>query len=170
MFRWGLIPFWVKDAISGYRTINARAETVAEKPAFRAAFKHRRCLIPATGYFEWKAVADGKQPYCIYSTETPILTFAGLYERWQRPQGEVIDSCTIVVTDAAPAVESIHDRMPVCLSPDQFTTWLDPAVQDLPLLKALITASYQPEVPIHPVTWRMNNPRYTSQDAIQPLP
>ncbi len=169
LFRWGLIPFWAKDAKFGYRTINARSETVAEKPAFRAAFKHRRCLIPATGYFEWKAVADGKQPYCIRFPETPVLAFAGLYEQWQSPQGEAIDSCTIIVTAAAPAVAAIHDRMPVCFNPDQFTTWLDPAVQDLPLLKSLIDESYQPEVEIFPVTRRMNNPRYASPDAIQPL-
>ncbi len=108
-FRWGLIPAWAKDVKIGYSTINARAETVATKPAFRAAFRRRRCLIPASGYFEWRAEASGKQPYCIRPTESPLLVFAGLYEHWEDPQGEGIDSCTILVTDAAPSIVSIHD-------------------------------------------------------------
>jgi putative SOS response-associated peptidase YedK len=168
-FRWGLIPAWAKDAKIGYRTLNARAETVATKPAFRAAFRRRRCLIPASGYFEWRPEASGKQPYGIQPADAPLLVFAGLYEHWPDPQGEGIDSCTILVTDAAPSIAAIHDRMPLCLAPAQFATWLDPAIQDPAPLQALIDAAQAPVLTAYPVTRRMNNPRYDQPDAITPL-
>jgi putative SOS response-associated peptidase YedK len=168
-FRWGLIPAWAKDAKIGYRTLNARVETVATKPAFRVAFRRRRCLIPASGFFEWREEDTGKQPYCIRPVDEPLLVFAGLYEHWQDPQGESIDSCTILVTDAAPSVAAIHDRMPLCLAPAQFATWLDPAIQAPAPLQALIDAAQAPALTAYPVTRRMNNPRYDQPDAITPL-
>jgi putative SOS response-associated peptidase YedK len=166
-FRWGLIPSWAKDEKFGYHTINARAETVAQKPAFRSAFRHRRALIPASGYFEWRSEASGKQPYCIKSADSPLLVFAGLYEHWESPQGETIDSCTIIVTDAAPSIEAIHDRMPLCLAPTQFGDWLDPALQDPDRLLSLVKAAKAPVMTFYPVTRRMNNPRYDRSDAIE---
>jgi putative SOS response-associated peptidase YedK len=168
-FRWWLIPAWAKDDKIGYRTLNARAETVATKPAFRAAFRRRRCLIPASGHFEWRSDASGKQPYGIHPTDAPLLVFAGLYEHWQDPQGEGIDSCTILVTDATPSVVAIHDRMPLCLAPAQFATWLDPAIQAPAPLQALIDAAQAPALTAYPIIRRMNHPRYDQPDAITPL-
>lgn len=168
-FRWGLIPAWAKDAKFGYRTINARVETVAEKPVYRAAFRRRRALIPASGYFEWRAEASGKQPYCIRPPDDQLLAFAGLYEHWEAPEGESIDSCTIIVTDAAPSVTAIHDRMPLCLVPAQYDAWLDPQLQDPEPLQALIDSGTPPDLQAYPVTRSMNNPRYDRPDNIEPL-
>ena len=169
-YRWGLIPAWAKDAKFGYRTINARAETVATKPAFRAAFRRRRALIPASGYFEWRAETSGKQPYCIRLVDDgQLLVFAGLYEHWQNSQGEGVDSCTILVTDAVPSVATIHDRMPLCLAPAQFDAWLDPDLQDPTPLQALIDQTPPPALQAYPVTRQMNTSRYDHPDAIAPL-
>ena len=127
MLRWGLIPFWAKDAKIGYRTINARAETVAEKPAFREAFKRRRCLIPANGFYEWQGPKGAKQPYYVFAPEGGLLTFAGLWESWtDKASGERIESCSIIVTKANARLRWIHDRMPVILGAEDFATWLDP--------------------------------------------
>ncbi|MEW8092256.1 MAG: SOS response-associated peptidase [Candidatus Thiodiazotropha endolucinida] len=168
-FRWGLIPAWAKDAKLGYRTINARVETVAEKPAYRTAFRHRRALIPASGYFEWLAEASGKQPYCIRPSDDQLLAFAGLYEHWEGSEGESIDSCTIIVTDAAPSVTEIHDRMPLCLAPAQYDAWLDPQLQDPEHLQALIDSGTPPDLQAYPVTRSMNNHLYDRPDNIEPL-
>lgn len=124
--RWGLIPFWAKDAKIAYRTINARAETVAEKPAFRAAFKARRCLVPASGFYEWQVREGGpKQPWYIRGKDGAPLTFAGLWERWENPEGAV-ESCTIIVTDANDFMRRLHHRMPVIIDAAAFDAWLDP--------------------------------------------
>lgn len=126
--RWGLIPSWSKDVKIGYRLINARAETVAEKPSFRAAFKRRRCLVPASGYYEWKKL-DGKnkQPFHIRLPNDELMAFAGLWERWEKGD-EPVESFTIVTTSAAPELADLHDRMPVVLPPEVYAVWLDPDV------------------------------------------
>jgi putative SOS response-associated peptidase YedK len=124
MLRWGLIPHWAKDIKIGYSTINARAETVATKPAFREAFKRRRCLVPATGYYEWRAEGGGKQPYHFVLGDGDPLTFAGLWERWDKGQ-EPVESFTIIVTAANDLAKPIHDRMPVILDPADWDAWLD---------------------------------------------
>lgn len=160
---------WAKNTKFGNRTINARAETVATKPAFRTAFRRRRVLIPASGYFEWRAEASGKQPYCIQPVDEPLLVFAGLYEHWQDQQGEGIDSCTIIVTDADPSIATIHNRMPLCLAPAQFDAWLDPDLQDPTPLQALIDQTPPPALQAYPVTRQMNTSRYDHPDAIAPL-
>jgi putative SOS response-associated peptidase YedK len=114
------------------------------------------------------AVVSGKQPYCIQAADSPLLVFAGLYEHWESPQGETIDSCTIIVTDAARPIEAIHDRMQLCLAPTQFDAWLvDPAVQDPDRLLALLKAAKAPVMKFYPVTRRMNSPRYDRSDAIE---
>ncbi|WP_338115353.1 SOS response-associated peptidase [Thiocystis minor] len=139
-FHWGLIPPWAKDRKIGYRTINARAETVAEKPSFRAAFRQRRCLIPADGFDEWQATGSGKQPSFIARRDRQPFAFAGLWETWTDPaSGERIDSTTIIVTDANAVVRPIHDRMPVILSPADDEVWLDPGLTRPEPLQALLT-------------------------------
>lgn len=127
LFRWGLIPAWSKDIKIGARMINARAETVAEKPAFRTPFKRRRCLIPADGFYEWESVPGQKkkQPWYIGVEGHPLLAFAGLWEHWTGADGSEIESCTILTTDANAAVARIHDRMPVILPDDTYDLWLD---------------------------------------------
>ncbi|MCJ7603688.1 MAG: SOS response-associated peptidase, partial [Desulfobulbaceae bacterium] len=115
MLKWGLIPFWAKDKKIGYKMINARAEGITGKTAFRAAFLQRRCLVPAFGFFEWLHMTKTKQPYFVRLKETDILAFAGLWEHWQGEDGEIIESCTIITTSANQTVGKIHDRMPAII-------------------------------------------------------
>lgn len=126
LFKWGLIPFWAKDEKIGYRTINARAETLAEKPAFREAFKRRRCIIPAQGFYEWEKTPEGKIPHLFSAAGGGLLAMAGLWENWRSPAGEDLQSCTIITTQANGLVGRIHDRMPVVLSPNAWAEWFDP--------------------------------------------
>ncbi|MBY0510574.1 MAG: SOS response-associated peptidase [Rhodospirillaceae bacterium] len=126
MLRWGLIPSWAKDTKIAFSTTNARAETVADKPAFRDAFKARRALVVADGFYEWKSEAGGKQPYLIARKDERPMAFAGLWERWQPQDGtEAVESFTIIVTAANALISDLHDRMPVILDPAQFDMWLD---------------------------------------------
>lgn len=122
--RWGLIPSWAKDSSISNKLANARGETVAEKPSFRSAFKSRRCLIPASGFYEWKTKNGVKQPWYISLKSGDPMAFAGLWETWHPKEGETIESCCIITTDANKLMEPIHDRMPVILDPDQWATWL----------------------------------------------
>jgi len=122
--RWGLIPRWAKDAAIGAKLNNARAETVAEKPSFRDAFRRRRCLIPASGFYEWKREGALKQPYYVHPAQGELLAFAGLWESWAGPEG-VVETCAIVTTDANAAMQPIHDRMPVIVAPADYARWLD---------------------------------------------
>ncbi|MBK1725084.1 SOS response-associated peptidase [Thiocystis violacea] len=167
---WGLIPGWAKDRRLGYRTINARAETLAEKPAFRAAFQSRRCLIPADGFYEWKATPSGKQPYFIAHQEGRPLAFAGLWETWaDRDTGEVVLSGTIIVTAANALIGQIHDRMPVILQPRDFQTWLDPTRKAVAELQELLRPCPVEQLNIHPVSTRVNRPVEDDPALIQPL-
>jgi putative SOS response-associated peptidase YedK len=124
LLRWGLVPFWAKDIAVGTKMINARCEGVAEKPAFRQALQKRRCVVPATGFYEWQGVSGRKQPYAISFPDHPVFGFAGLWERWQATNGEPVDTFTIVTTEANDTIARIHDRMPVVLSPEQTEAWL----------------------------------------------
>ncbi len=167
---WGLIPSWAKDRKIGYRTINARAETVAEKPSFRAAFRHRRCLIPADGFYEWQATAAGKQPYFIARRDRQPFAFAGLWEQWTDPAtGDRLDSATIIVTAANDLVRTIHDRMPVILSPVDYGVWLDPTLTEPEALKPLLQP-FDPDLMMaHPVDRRINAPSQDDPALIEPL-
>jgi putative SOS response-associated peptidase YedK len=138
--RWGLVPAWAKDLKLGYSTFNARAETVASKPAFRSAFRYRRCLVPADGFYEWQALPESKrkQPWFIARQDRGPLAFAGLWERWTSPAGDILESCTIVVTDANALMRPIHERMPVILLPAHWDAWLAPDGQDPAALQALL--------------------------------
>jgi putative SOS response-associated peptidase YedK len=122
---WGLIPSWSKDKSIGSKMINARSETVSEKPAFKQAIRYRRCLVPSSGYYEWVTEGKGKQPWFIRLKDGSPMVFAGLWESWKSAEGEVIESCAILTTASNRLVEPLHDRMPVILSPDECRTWLD---------------------------------------------
>ena len=138
LMRWGLTPHWAKDRKTGTGVINARAETVAEKPFFRNAFRRRRCLIPATGFYEWKSHKGGKQPYHFQIRKGGLFAFAGLWESWTGQQNQRVETCAIIVTEANEAISSIHDRMPVILRPEDFASWLSPANTDPELLQPLL--------------------------------
>lgn len=137
--RWGLVPSWAKDPSVGNRLINARAETVAEKPAFRTAFKHRRCLIIADGFYEWQASGHGrqKQPFYFRMQDSRPFAFAGLWEQWQGAE-DVLETCTILTTDANTLLAPVHNRMPIILHPKDYDLWLDPAVQTPEPLQTLL--------------------------------
>ncbi|AGA91095.1 hypothetical protein Thimo_2358 [Thioflavicoccus mobilis 8321] len=160
--RWGLIPHWAKEARSGYSMINARAETVAIKPAFRDAFRRRRCLIPADGFYEWQARPGSrvKQPYFISRADGAPLAMAGLWERWRDPSGDVIESCAVIVTSANPLLRPIHDRMPVLLDPEQFEAWLDPSNGDTESLQGLLRPYPAEYLKAEPVSRSVNDPRH----------
>lgn len=166
--RWGLIPAWAKDASLGARLINARAETVAEKPAFRAAFRARRCLILADGFYEWSAGGGGKQPYFISFAGFRPFAMAGLWERWSGA-GETVESCAILTTTANQLVAPLHHRMPVILAPEAVPAWLDPAVHDPRFLQPLLRPYPAEEMTAWPVGRGVNNPRHDDPSCREPL-
>jgi len=154
LVRWGLVPFWAKEVPAGRPLINARAETVAKKPAFRNAFKRRRCLIPADGFYEWRAVPDGpKQPYRIAMAGNALFAFAGIWEHWQTAEGSELESCAIVTTDANDQVRDIHHRMPVILAPEDFDAWLSGE----PGRAATLMRPYRGSLTAYPVSRAVNN-------------
>lgn len=169
LLRWGLIPSWAKDPGVGSRLINARSETVAEKPSFRSAFKSRRCLVPADGFYEWQRQERGRQPFFIRMREGTPFAIAGLWEHWQGPEGEVIESCTLLTTAANEVMRPLHDRMPVILNPKDYDLWLDPDVQKREALSPLLrpyTAEAMVAYPVRPV---VNSPANDSPLCIEPL-
>jgi putative SOS response-associated peptidase YedK len=165
--RWGLIPFWAKDGKVAYTTINARVETASTKPAFREAWKRRRCLVPSSGYFEWQVLADGKtkQPFFIRNVQSPILMFAGLWERWNGPEGE-LETYSVVTRDSAGPVSRIHDRMPLTLTPELLRDWLHGTADDA---AAIAQAAPLPELDFYPVSRAVGNVRNTGEQLIAPL-
>ncbi len=165
--RWGLIPSWAKDTGIAAKMINARSETVREKPAFRKAFQRRRCLLPADGFYEWKLIEGKKQPFRIRFDDGEPFAFAGLWERWQDPEGSEIESCTILTTDAAPAIAEIHHRMPVILDRDAFATWLG-APQDA---AESLLGPYQGarRLEAYPVDRRVNDVRNDDAELLEPI-
>ncbi|MDP2640060.1 MAG: SOS response-associated peptidase [Betaproteobacteria bacterium] len=165
--RWGLIPHWAKDKTIGYRTINARGESVAAKPAFRAAFRQRRCLVPATGFYEWKVEDGGKQPYLIRPRSGGLFSFAGLWESWTGPEGE-LRSFTIVTTGPNELMARIHDRMPAIIARAQYARWLDPALQDPAEVQPMIASHPAGELQAIPVGRRINSARNQGPELIEP--
>lgn len=170
-FRWGLIPSWSKDMSIASKLINARSESVDEKPSFRTAFKKRRCLIVTDGFYEWQE-REGqktKTPMFIHMQDNEPFAFAGLWEIWHNPAagGEEIRTCTIITTDANPFMSKIHHRMPVILAPDDYATWLE---ADKPeVLKALLKPFEQEQMAAHPVSLRVNKVANDAPDLIQPV-
>jgi len=182
LLRWGLVPFWAKEPSGGARMINARAETVAVKPAFRSAFAKRRCIIPADGYYEWQAAAEGgkkpKQPFYIYRTDGGILAFAGIYELWHDKslpddhEHAWLWTASIITTDATDEIGRIHDRTPMVVPPEGWADWLDPANRDKELLLATMrpaTESPGGGLTSHPVSTTVNSVRNNGPDLIAPL-
>ena len=158
--RWGLVPSWAKDPAIGNRMINARAETVAEKPSFRAAFRRRRCLVVADGFYEWQGRGRGpKQPYHIAAAGGGPLAFAGLWESWRGPDAEPLETFTIITTEATPELAAIHHRMPVIVEPAHYDVWLESA-GDPGLLAPLLVAGGGPALTARPVGRRVNDPRH----------
>jgi len=168
LLRWGLVPAWAKDPTIGVRLINARAETAAEKPSFRVAFRRRRCLIVADGFYEWQKQQSGKQPYYIRLRGGRLFAFAGLWERWTGPDGQEIESCTLLTTAPNDLLRPIHKRMPVILHPDDYALWLDPAVGDRQRLQPLLRPYPAAEMEAYPVSRRVNNPRNDDPRCIEP--
>lgn len=169
LMHWGLIPPWAKKLDSSYRMINARAETIAEKPAFRSAFRHRRCLIPADGYYEWKSVQGRKQPYYFSMKDGNPFCFAGLWERWQPADGAPMESCTIITTSANAVGAEIHHRMPVILSQDNYAPWLDPQTTESSQLLPLLQPFSPQAMSVYPVSTLVNNARVDEPRCITPL-
>lgn len=154
---WGLIPFWAKDAKIAHKTINARVETAHQTPAFRAAFRNRRCLIPADGFYEWDKRGGTRQPYFAHRADEMPMALAGLWERWENADDEqVIESCTILTTEAAEPVARIHDRMPVILEPEDFDAWLDPEEHGVERLRKLLQPSAAGILAMYPVSRYVN--------------
>jgi putative SOS response-associated peptidase YedK len=169
MLRWGLIPSWAKDLAMGAKLINARGETVAEKPSFRSAFRHRRCLIIADGFYEWQRQEGKKQPFYFRVQNGQPFAFAGLWEHWQEPEGEAIESCTIVTTEANKLLQPIHDRMPVILDPKDYDLWLDPAFQKPEHLKQLLQPLSSEAMTSYPVSTKVNNPANNTPECVNSL-
>ena len=138
LFRWGLIPNWAKDIKVGYRMINARKETITEKNAFKYALKQKRCLVPMDGFYEWKKLGKNKQPYYIKTTDQEVFTCAGLWEVWQSPKDEVIESFTVITQESNTLLKDIHDRMPAILLPEQEKLWLDDTIPPEELLDMIV--------------------------------
>lgn len=164
--RWGLIPFWARDPSIGSRTINARAETVAEKPAFRAAYRSRRCLVLADGWYEWQAAPGGKVPHWIHPPGGGLLAFAGLWERWAGPDGEVV-TCTMLTTEARGVVREIHSRMPVLLEGEGRMAWVDPGTPASDL--ASLLRPYDGPLETRAVSQLVNSPRNDGPACLEPV-
>lgn len=170
LMRWGLIPFWAKDASIAGRTINAVSETAAEKPAFREPMQHRRCLIPADGFYEWKKLdAKSKQPYCITMADDSLFAFAGLWDRWHPPSGETIESCTVLTTGANALLRDVHDRMPVILRREDYDLWLDPGVTNPKLVSELLRPFDARLMKMYPVSTLVNNVKNDSPECAEPV-
>lgn len=165
MFRWGLIPSWVDDPSIGNRMINARAESVAMKPAYRSAFKKGRCLVVADGFYEWKKVGKNKQPFFIRLKDDEPFAFAGLSEHWHRGD-QIIDSCAIITTDANELMAGIHDRMPVILSPEDYELWLEPDFHGQGKLLEMLKPYPADWMEAYPVSTVVNNPRNETKECI----
>jgi putative SOS response-associated peptidase YedK len=155
--RWGLIPWWAKDASGAARMINARSETAATLPAFRDAMKSRRCIVPADGFYEWKRSGKAKQPYCFEVNDGELFAFAGLWERWKDANGKPLETCSILTTTPNAVTSSVHDRMPVILNPDNYDVWLDPGFADAAALSELLRPYDARLMRSYPVSARVNH-------------
>ena len=169
MLKWGLVPFWAKDASIGPRLINARCETLGQKPAYRAAFKSRRCLIPTNGFYEWMKEKEKKQPYLIRLADESLFAFAGLWEHWKGPDGSTIESCTVITTEANDLVRPIHDRMPVIIPRKDYDSWLNPEMLGQETFQSLLQPYPSSEMVFFPVNPKVNKATYENPDCIEPV-
>ena len=167
--RWGLVPSWARDPSIGYKTINARAETVSTTASFREPFKSQRCLIPADGFYEWKRDGKIRQPYCFEVNDGELFAFAGLWDRWRNPQGELLESCTILTTTPNSLLANIHDRMPVILRPDHYDLWLDPAFRNTASLLEMLKPLAAGLMRRYPVSTRVNQVENDDVNCSKPM-
>jgi putative SOS response-associated peptidase YedK len=168
MLRWGLIPHWAKDMKIGYKMINARSETLAQKPSFRAAFKKRRCLIVADGFFEWKHAGKIKEPFYVQLRNGAVFGFAGLWESWKSPDGNIVESCTVITTPANKLIRGIHDRMPVILLPEDYETWLQDSTPEQ-ILQQLFAPFPADKMEMYRVSSEVNSPKNDTPACILPI-
>jgi putative SOS response-associated peptidase YedK len=167
--RWGLIPYWAKDASIGYKLINARSETVGSKPAFREVFESRRCLILADGFYEWKRAEKAKQPFHFDLQDDSLFAFAGLWDRWKDASGQVVESCSILTTAPNSLLADVHDRMPVILSPEHYDLWLDPGFRRVDALKEMLNPFDATLMRRYPVSTRVNFVKNDDPECAAPL-
>jgi putative SOS response-associated peptidase YedK len=169
--RWGLIPFWAKDEAIGNQMINARAESLREKPAFRNPFKRRRCLVLADGFYEWQKVPGNprKQPMRIRLRSEEPIVFGGLWEVWQKPDGGEVESYTIITCEPNDLMRPIHNRMPVIVKPEHYERWLDPQNENVEELARLLVPYRSDEMQAYPVSTKVNNPQFDDPSCIQPI-
>ncbi|MGZ5054957.1 MAG: SOS response-associated peptidase [Methylobacter sp.] len=161
---WGLIPSWSKDHAIANRLINARAETLTTKPSFKKAYQHRRCLIPATGFYEWQATGFGKQPYHIHKPDNSLFAFAGIWEHWKNDQ-ETVYSCAIITTGANDIMAPIHDRMPVIIAPEDYNRWLNKQTAIVDIADFLAADAYT-GMQTNPISTRINNPLHNDESCL----
>lgn len=168
MMRWGLIPHWAKkDESIGYKMINARAETITEKPAYRGLIRSKRCIVPASGFYEWQGTNTGKQPFYIHAEDGEYLPFAGLYDNWKNPDGVEIKSFTIITTQPTVNLKAIHNRMPVILEPDAEEVWLDPDVTDTAVLTSMLHPYTIQPLDFYKVSKAVNRAGFDSPEFIK---
>jgi putative SOS response-associated peptidase YedK len=168
LLRWGLVPHWTKELGSGPPLINARSETVAERPSFRDSYNERRCLVVADGFYEWQPAGRRKQPYWIGLRDRRPFAFAGLWDQWRTPEGQILDSCTILTTDTNDALRDLHDRMPVILDPKDHDLWLD--LETVPWELESLLRPYPPErIAFFPVSTRVNWVDNDDPECVEPL-
>jgi putative SOS response-associated peptidase YedK len=167
--RWGLIPSWAKDLSIGAKLINARAETLQEKPSFRDAFKRRRCLIVADGFYEWKKQAGKKQPFYFRLENGEPFAFAGLWDCWHSSEGDTLETCTIITTNANDLAATVHDRMPVILPPEHYNRWLDPNRQPTTDLQSLLRPYPTEAMTAYPVSGVVNSPAHDQPDCVEAI-
>jgi putative SOS response-associated peptidase YedK len=158
--RWGLVPSWAKDEKIGNRLINARSETASEKPSFRTALRRRRCLIPADGFYEWAGTKGSKQPYFICIEDRALFAFAGLWERWNQPDGESLETCTLLTTEATAHLSELHARMPVIVDPVDYGLWMNPEVEDPDLVAPVMDRNLGGTLDFYPVSTHVNDVRH----------
>jgi len=167
--RWGLIPSWANDMSIGARTLNARSETVTTTPAFRDSILTKRCLIPADGFYEWRKMGSAKQPYCFEVGAGEVFAFAGLWDEWTSPDGEIIESCTVLTTEPNSLVEDLHNRMPVIVPPDKYDLWLDPDVTDFEAIRDILKPYAANLMRRYPVSMRLNNSKIDDAESASPV-
>lgn len=168
MFRWGLIPFWAKDAAIGNKMINARAETIDEKPSFKHSLQRKRCLVVADGFYEWKKEGSTKRPHRITLKNKELFGFAGLWDTWKSPSGDIV-SCTIITTTPNELMEGIHDRMPVILSRDSERVWLDQSIVDGGYLKSLLVPYPAERMMAYEVSAFVNSVKNNGPECLEPV-
>jgi putative SOS response-associated peptidase YedK len=169
LVRWGLIPWWAKDASSAARMINARSETAATLPAFRDAFRTRRCIVPADGFYEWLRSGKAKQPYCFEVNEGELFAFAGLWDRWKDAAGKSVETCSILTTTPNALTSAVHDRMPVILHPDSYDLWLDPGFTDVTTASELLKPYDARLMRCYPVSRRINHAANDDAECCAPV-